>query len=196
MSNTDTDKIAASTVNGFYIVDKQGNINLYASAQEQYDIDMSAYITPMLFNTDGTVWLGTEGGGINLYDVNQRKILKCYKEEDGLPSNDIYTLVRDNDGGIWIGTGSGVALLKDSVVYSLNYLYGIDYEYNKSSGFLLSNGDVILGGTSGAVIFSPQGIVAVDSFSPLSIVSFTVDGVTDDEAMSWHQPYMMEYRMA
>lgn len=182
LTNVEGNVVAASTVNGFYIIDKVGEIIQYATAQEQHDIDISVYITPMLFNGDGTVWLGTEGGGLNLYSLDERKMIKGYQKADGLPSNDIHSLIRDYNGDIWIGTGMGVGVLRDSVILSLHYIYGTEHEYNKSAGLLLSDGDVILGSTSGAVRFSPDGIAAVNSFSPLRIVNFIIDGVAPDES--------------
>lgn len=66
----DRNRVAVATVNGFFLVDKHtGNIQHYANSQEFHNQNVSAYIISMLFNDDGTVWLGTEGGGLNLYDM-------------------------------------------------------------------------------------------------------------------------------
>lgn len=59
--------VSVATVNGFYIIDKVNDtLKNYASFTEFYHKNASAYIVSMLFNDDGTVWLGTEGGGLNL----------------------------------------------------------------------------------------------------------------------------------
>ena len=93
----DAHRIAAATVDGFYIIDKNKHTaERYASSQEQIHNNISAYIIPMLFNANGTVWLGTEGGGLNLYNLKTRKILRSYKSSDGLPSNDIYGILSDS----------------------------------------------------------------------------------------------------
>ena len=71
------DIIAAATTDGFYFINKRtGRIEQFASAKEQIKENMSAYIISMLFNKDKTVWLGTEGGGMILYDYAARKIRK------------------------------------------------------------------------------------------------------------------------
>lgn len=179
----DDSHVAASTVNGFFIIDKgSGAMKRYATAEEQYGDDVSAYVIPMLFNKNGTVWLGTEGGGLNLYDTGRRKIIKSYKVSEGLPSNDVYSLVRDKDNAIWIGTGNGVAVLRDTIISSLNYVFGTAHEYNKSSGALLSNGDVMFGSTSGAVGFTPGTTKSTEYDSPLKIISFTIDGLSKEES--------------
>jgi len=175
-------RVAAATVDGFYIIDKNKHtVKRYASSQEQIHHNVSAYIIPMLFNTDGTVWLGTEGGGLNLYDPKTRKILRSYKSSDGLPSNDIYSLQSDSQGRLWVSTGNGVAVINDSVVLSLNYLKGVEKEYNKSAAIRLKCGDFIFGGISGAVRFSPSEINLIDYLAPLRITGFAIDGISEQK---------------
>ena len=87
----DRNRVAVATVNCFFLVDKHtGNIQHYANSQEFHNQNVSAYIISMLFNDDGTVWLGTEGGGLNLYDMKNRTV-KTFTVQEGLPSNDIYS---------------------------------------------------------------------------------------------------------
>jgi ligand-binding sensor domain-containing protein len=77
----DRDHVAVATVNGFCLVNKRtGKIRRYATAQEYHKQNTSAYIVAMLFNDDNTVWLGTEGGGLNLYDMQTRQ-LKTFTHE-------------------------------------------------------------------------------------------------------------------
>ncbi|MGL4519737.1 MAG: hybrid sensor histidine kinase/response regulator transcription factor [Phocaeicola sp.] len=178
----DADRIAAATVNGFYIVDsKHQTVEHYASAQEQISHNVSAYIVPMLFNNDGTVWLGTEGGGLNLYNLTSREIVHSYKVSDGLPSNDVYSLQRDSLGRIWVSTGSGIAVIEDSIVSSLNYLAGVEKEYNKSASIVLSDGGLLFGGTTGAVKFLPSEINRVAYKAPLRITGFVIDGISEEK---------------
>ena len=51
-----------------FLVDKHtGNIQHYANSQEFHNQNVSAYIISMLFNDDGTVWLGTEGEACSFF---------------------------------------------------------------------------------------------------------------------------------
>ena len=127
-------QIAVATVNGFCIIDKQsGTVKPYATTQDLNEQNASAYIISMLFNDDGTVWLGTEGGGLSLYNMNTHE-LKTFTTHEGMLSDDVYSLQRDSQGGIWASTGKGLAIVKDFQVSNLNYIYDIDKVYNKSSG--------------------------------------------------------------
>lgn len=181
----DDNNIGVATGNGFYVVDVNSNsYSWYANFQEQSAQNISAYIVPMLFNTDGSVWIGTEGGGLNLYNMKTREILREIKTSDGLPSNDVYGLVRDSLDRVWVSTGNGLCIVGDSVVSSLNYINGIAREYNKSSVARTKDGDFIFGSTAGAVrISSPEMINIAEYPAPLRITGISIDGVNNDTRM-------------
>ncbi|WP_408636512.1 response regulator [Phocaeicola paurosaccharolyticus] len=175
------DKIAVATVNGFFIIDKvTGKIKQYSTSQEYNRLNASAYIVSMLFNSDGTVWLGTEGGGINLYDMKKGNV-KVITTKEGLPSNDIYSLQRDYKGRLWASTGKGLALIENNKVSSLNYIGEIDKEYNKSSFSLLSDGKFAYGSTNGVIMISPDAITPTDYKAPLNFTDITIEYLDDDE---------------
>ncbi|MCF0196540.1 MAG: hybrid sensor histidine kinase/response regulator, partial [Bacteroidaceae bacterium] len=97
------DRMAACTVDGLAIIDKQqGDMTFYATQNEEGH--SSSYITCALFNQGGTVWLGTEGGGLMLYDLNLRRATRVVTTADGLPSNDIYSICFDTRSRLWIST--------------------------------------------------------------------------------------------
>ncbi|WP_321517899.1 two-component regulator propeller domain-containing protein [uncultured Bacteroides sp.] len=175
------DQIAVATVNGFCLVNKRtGNIQRYATAQEYHKQNTSAYIVAMLFNGDGTVWLGTEGGGLNLYNMHTR-LSKTFTTSEGLPSNDVYSLHRDQIGRLWASTGKGLALIDHLHVSNLNYVGDIDKEYNKSSFAQLTNGKFAYGSTNGVVFIAPNAITGADYQAPLRFTGLTVDYISADE---------------
>ncbi len=180
----ENDNVCVGTVNGFYILNPHADsFNWYANQREHDGLDINSYIIPTLFNRDSTIWLGTEGGGLMLYDIPSRKIIRKYKVTDGLPSNDIYSLQKDASGRLWVGTGNGIATIGDTIVSSLNYINGVAREYNKLSSIQLSSGDLIFGGTVGAVRFSPEKISAIDYSAKLRITGFYIEGITDEQNM-------------
>jgi len=175
------DQIAAATVNGFCLVNKRtGEIRRYATSQEYQEQNVSAYIISMLFNGDSTVWLGTEGGGLNLYDMHTRKS-RIITMQDGLPSNDVYSLQRDARGRLWVSTGKGLALIENFHVSNLNYLGDIDKEYNKSSFARLADGKFAYGSTNGAVLVTPDAITMTNYQAQLRFTGLTIDYLPADE---------------
>jgi ligand-binding sensor domain-containing protein len=55
----------------------------------------------------GAIWIGTEDGGVSKFDGVS---WKTYTQADGLPSNEIRSIVADSHGIVWISTsGDGVS---------------------------------------------------------------------------------------
>ncbi|MDH6309500.1 signal transduction histidine kinase/ligand-binding sensor domain-containing protein/DNA-binding response OmpR family regulator [Dysgonomonas sp. PFB1-18] len=177
----DHDQIAVATVNGFCLVNKRsGDIQRYATFQEFLNQNASAYIISMLFNDDGTVWLGTEGGGLNLYDMHTRKA-RTFTTQEGLPSDDVYSLQKDSRGRLWVSTGKGLALIENFQVSNLNYLGDIDKEYNKSSFVRLADGKFAYGSTNGVVCITPNAIAATNYQAPLRFTGLTIEYLDTDQ---------------
>jgi PAS domain S-box-containing protein len=56
----------------------------------------------------GSVWIATEGGGLNRYDP-ATGTLERHRATDGLPSNTVRSVVEDDDGALWVSTNQGIA---------------------------------------------------------------------------------------
>ena len=178
----DRHHMAASTTDGFYLIDKRNNsTRLYAATAEWKKNEVCSYIISMLFNDDHTVWLGTEGGGLNLYDM-QTGQARTFTTRDGLPSDDIYSLQRDSRGRIWASTGKGIAIVDNGHISSLNYVEDVERVYNKSSYTILRSGEVIYGSTEGAVRIDPSAIAVNDYQTPLRFTGLTTAWLDAEEA--------------
>jgi ligand-binding sensor domain-containing protein len=64
------------------------------------------YIVSIASDPDGTVWVGTWGGGLAHFDG---KKFRNYTVKDGLPGNHVFMLHRSAKGELWIGTNAGLA---------------------------------------------------------------------------------------
>jgi len=56
---------------------------------------------------DGKIWIGTDGGGLNIFDPKSQTfniILNKSNDDHSLSSNAIYNIYEDKDGTIWVGT--------------------------------------------------------------------------------------------
>ncbi|MCC8144319.1 MAG: hypothetical protein LUD02_08135 [Tannerellaceae bacterium] len=157
-----------------------GDIQRYATYEELHDQNASAYIVSMLFNKDSTVWLGTEGGGLNLYNIATRTS-RTINVSDGLPFDDIYSLQQDARQRLWVSTGKGLALMENFRVSNLNYLGDIDKEYNKSSFARLSDGRFMYGSTNGVVCVVPNTIGATNYQAPLQFTGLTIEYLDAEE---------------
>jgi len=73
-----------------------------------YDIDKglnNSIIYSITEAKNGYLWIGTDGGGINIYNG---KSFEYITEKDGLISNIIFDIFEDSKGRIWIGTQGGI----------------------------------------------------------------------------------------
>ncbi|HEY8141232.1 MAG TPA: two-component regulator propeller domain-containing protein, partial [Kofleriaceae bacterium] len=70
----------------------------------------ASYIKQLLVARDGTLWVGTEGGGVNRYHPD-RASFDRFPAQPGRPgalqSGSVWAMSEGPDGRIWIGTGGG-----------------------------------------------------------------------------------------
>lgn len=62
----------------------------------------------MAQTTDGTLWFGSEGGGVYRLD-DSAHITRQLTAADGLPHQKIRAMVADPEGGLWLATQDGLA---------------------------------------------------------------------------------------
>ena len=59
-------------------------------------------------DTKGRVWIGTAGGGLNLYHP-ETDTFTYYLEKDGLPNGVVYGILEDEQGHLWMSTNFGIS---------------------------------------------------------------------------------------
>ena len=70
----------------------------------------SNYILFIFEDSQQRLWIGTWGGGLNLYDWNGENFIRYLKDETNsncLNDNSALSIYEDHDGTLWIGTLSG-----------------------------------------------------------------------------------------
>src|SRR5688572_24856247 len=75
-------------------------------------------IAGMSEGPDGTLWIGTENGGLTSYRLGK---FKTYTTRDGLPDESIFAVLANRQGDIWVGTrNSGLGRLTNGrfVIYT------------------------------------------------------------------------------
>lgn len=106
----------------------------------------------------GWFWIGTEKDGLLHYDPRSDSV-KIYTIADGLPSNNIYSILEDNLGFYWISTENGISkfdpYLKTFSNYDISDGLPVN-SFNLISSHKGSNGQLFLGGNGGLVSFFPD----------------------------------------
>ncbi len=61
-------------------------------------------------DSKGNLWVGTWGGGLNMFDTRRKtfkRFLSNPAEKNSIADNIVWSVCEDRDGMIWIGTGTG-----------------------------------------------------------------------------------------
>lgn len=125
----------------------------------------------------GAIWAGTFGGGLQRWSGGPR--VRLTQEGDGLASNFVHTIVDAPDGGLLVGTRSGLSLVRDGKV--LRTWTEADGLPSPDVAFLGrgSTGDEVWIAGAGGVARLRDG--AIDSWTARhGMVSAPVHGVIED----------------
>ena len=108
-------ELYVGTTGGLSIINqKTGKItNIYKN--EILDND---FIMCIFEDSDGLVWIGTDGGGVYVMNPATKEFVKKYTKDNGLVGNIIFKVSSEREGEIWVCTGSGVSIIskeRDSI---------------------------------------------------------------------------------
>ncbi len=100
---------------------------------------------------DGTVFIATDGGGLNIYSPDTEEITEYryqVKNKTGLNSDALYCIEKDRTGNIWIGTyNGGINIYKPWKVWFRQFAPGMTGSktlYNRSILALAQNHDSVV----------------------------------------------------
>jgi signal transduction histidine kinase/ligand-binding sensor domain-containing protein len=108
----------------------------------------------------GRYWFASYLGGINILDGEEFSYLTM---QDGLSSNNIYSIIKDGDGHIWAGTGRGIDLIQVDTAGSITGMqhFGIydgftGIENNGTAIFIDRDDNLWFGTVRGAMRYDPK----------------------------------------
>lgn len=150
------------------------------------------------------LWVGTEGGGLILFDGVNGKIISRYSDADGLCNNAVLNILEDEKGQLWMSTFNGLSRF-DPARKEFKNFYQSDglqsSQFSYSAALKLRTGELAVGGISGFNIFLPQDIrprfympslvftdIRVNN-KPLSTLPNTVGSATGDGVEELEIPY-------
>ena len=67
---------------------------------------LSDWIRTLYLDAQGTLWIGTAGGGLSRWRDGQ---LATFTTREGLPDNTISQILEDDTGRLWLGSNRGIA---------------------------------------------------------------------------------------
>ena len=120
---------------------KQNVFHTYVRNQDSLQLNRGAVLS-LCEDHNGILWVGLWGGGLNgLRRVRDgyRRIYTIVQDPAkalSLPNNDVFSVIEDRSGNLWIGTGGGVAML-DSVRKTI-----VSYKHRKGDSTSLAGNGV------------------------------------------------------
>ncbi|MCG8320777.1 MAG: ATP-binding protein [Cytophagales bacterium] len=122
----------------------------------------SDYLTAVLCDRNGYLWVGTRENGLNKFDPKTSFTLHYRQEEKyGISDNRVNTLYQDRQGDVWVGTQDGLTRIrakttakgfrKNERIY--RYLHNEKYRHSISNNSVLS----IVQGASGLIWIGTEG---------------------------------------
>ena len=161
IEENESDKIVASSKQGLYILNKtSGEIRQYYHKPEDPLSISSSEINATHIADDGKIYIGTESGGLNIFDPENEEFIH-FTIDHGLPSNSVYGIVNDHQGMIWLSTSNGISKFNPADKSFENYSVsdGLHIsEFMRTSSIITENGMILFGGTKGFVSFYPDQI--------------------------------------
>ncbi|MGN7783832.1 hybrid sensor histidine kinase/response regulator transcription factor [Niabella sp. 22666] len=148
-----------------------------ANKQHQY-YEIGKTVRAIYEDRQGRFWVGSEGGGLVLFDRKAGKIARRYTEDEGLSSNTVMNILEDSTGNLWISTTNGLNKFnpqsgKFNRFYESDGLQSSQFSYR--AAIQLRSGELAFGGNNGFNIFYPQRIKPRTFFPTLVITSLRVN---------------------
>ncbi len=94
------------TMNGISYLDKKLKFDHYQRVIIDDNYTLNNYVTSFAKDSRGKLWIGTDGGGLCLYDRKTGKI-EPYRYNKKLKSLKVIDLAADTEGKLWVGTWNG-----------------------------------------------------------------------------------------
>lgn len=146
--------------NGLLSLDPETKlIQQYSYSEKPGSISSNKVIT-LFDDRKGNLWVGTDGGGLNLFDKKTKKF-KVYGDEYGIKSAVIFGIVEDDKGKLWLSTNSGVYEFDPQTKKERNFGKWDNLQsqqYNYKSYYKSSSGKLYFGGIKGFNAFYPDSI--------------------------------------
>ncbi len=133
-------------------------------------------ISLCLDQASNVLWVGTFESGLNRLNLLTGEITRVTREQ-GLPSNTIFGIQRDDRGNLWLSTSNGLSKYNPETGTCRNYdaadgLQGDEFLWGAS--LKTRDGKMFFGGVSGLNMFTPSEIVDNTNIPTVVVSEFEI----------------------
>ena len=151
------------TLNGLNLLEKGSNEFKHFFHEENNPSSLSSNIIYSICEDhEGYIWIGTNGEGLDRFNPETGNTVH-YSTKNGLPGNEIFSILLDKNKKIWITTNQGLCMFDPETesIRIFNKTNGIsNNRFNPNSALACSNGELYFGGTNGFIRFQAENITS------------------------------------
>ena len=155
-----------------------GEIQHLLSEQGKQNTLVNNYVNGLFEDSKKNLWFCTESG---LSKYRRDGHFTNYLTESGLPSNQVFKVLEDDNNSIWISTGGGLIRLDEGIPRRIIYTSrdGLPADqFNYNSAFKDSDGTLYFGTIKGMVSFNPTKSIKNNFIPPIFISGIQINNVS------------------
>ena len=162
--------------NGVYYYNQQTGVkgSFTYDAHNQNSLSNN-YVNSIFQDSKKNIWFCTESG-LCKYDASLKKIIRI--DEPALRDNQIFKVLEDENGLLWISTSKGLVRLNQqnnqTKIYNTNNGL-LSEQFNYNSAFKYNNGNLYFGSVKGLISFNPSAFIENKSAPPVYITNIEVN---------------------
>jgi signal transduction histidine kinase/ligand-binding sensor domain-containing protein/DNA-binding response OmpR family regulator len=170
----------------FHHLLEEGNSSNSLTSNDIYSIYESKNGKYAIDSNQTVLWIGTSNG-LNQFIVknkhNHQSIydfdveVNSFTVNEGLPDNSVNSILEDDNGNLWLGTGSGISFFDITNKKFTNYSSADGLSgtiMNFESALKLNNGEMLFGSTRGLNLFDPKKIKLSKFQPPVVFTDFQI----------------------
>lgn len=133
---------------------------------------------------DGNCWVGTEGGGLLLFNRENGTYTR-FTKANGLSNNSILNILEDKRGNLWISTFYGISKFNPREKTFKNFSQSdglLCNQFNYNAALALPTGEFIFGGIKGLNIFYPDSLQYVSNMPKVMLTGLKIANTPVEQA--------------
>lgn len=177
LSGKNCHDIVLDRQNTWWVATEDALYRLSASGVTQI---REGYFISLCLGRDGTVWAGSVGSGLT--EFKDGRVVRQFTVKDGLGNDNIYSIIEDRQGNIWLGTEEGLSCLNPKNGNIHNYTFSasrLSNVFNERTAICLPDGRLVFGSHDGLIEIKPSQAAPADT-PRTAITGMMVNGTMTD----------------
>lgn len=163
---------------------KQGDWEHFEHKREDTTTITNNYVITLFEDLKGTMWFGTNGGGLCSFDSEKEEFIDFDPQNILLPSKVIYSIEQDRVGAFWISSNAGLIKINPLTKEHFRRFTVSDglqgNQFNAHSSLKASDGKFYFGGINGFNVFTPELFTDNSYIPPVYITDIQLPYTTDE----------------